>query len=358
MDPLAGNPISGYALIQATPTFNSDNSLNSLRAEWIAACLKFNETASEESLNQAFSIFPVEMVCMEVLQKGLAEIGDLWYENRANVQQEHFASGLAMRRLNALLRASPVPTRKHTIIVGCPAHEWHAFTPLLLSLLLRRRGLNTIYLGANVPEDQFASTVLSIRANLVILVAQTLITAATLQQTALTMANQDVPMAYGGRIFNLQPSIVGSIPAHFLGGNLIVSLDEIERLLQTKKTAVQAKHIPKDYLAAHKYFNSRRTEIELTVRKVIQPLSISLENLMSGIVHLGDNIAASLQLGDINYVSGEMDWLKTPIKTHGQSMQELVYFMNTYAKSVDQHINDSGRLIIKWLSSEIDRLRA
>ena len=65
-------------------------------------------------------MFPVEAVCVEVLQKGMAEIGSHWYENGASVQQEHFASGLAMRRLDALLSASPAPTRNQTILVGCP----------------------------------------------------------------------------------------------------------------------------------------------------------------------------------------------------------------------------------------------
>ena len=79
--------------------------------------MNFNETSAEQTLNQAFSMFPVEAVCVEVLQKGMSEIGNKWYENHASVQQEHFASGLAMRRLDALLIASPVPSRK-------PIFEW------------------------------------------------------------------------------------------------------------------------------------------------------------------------------------------------------------------------------------------
>ena len=109
-------------------------------------------------------MFPVEAVCVEVLQKGLSEIGRLWYENRASVQQEHFASGLAMRRLDALLSATPAPTRNATILVGCAPDEWHVFTPLLLSLLLRRRGSNVIFLGANVPTTRFADTIKKVKA--------------------------------------------------------------------------------------------------------------------------------------------------------------------------------------------------
>ncbi len=199
VDPLAGfNPTS---LITASATSSNylapTTSLDALRAQWIEACMNFNETDSEQTLNQAFSMYPVESVCMEVLQKGMAEIGGLWYENSASVQQEHFASGLAMRRLDSLLSASPAPTRNQTVLIGCPPNEWHTFTPLLLSLLLRRRGLNVIYLGANVPADQFSETVSTVHANLVILVSQTPISAAALQTTAITLTSLNIPIGFG-----------------------------------------------------------------------------------------------------------------------------------------------------------------
>ena len=175
VDPLAGFNAPDLTSTQAIPALyvSPDTNLDSLRAQWIGACMKFSESQAEQVLNQAFSMFPVEAVCMEVLQKGMAEIGSMWYENGATVQQEHFASGLAMRRLDSLLSASPAPSRNQTVLVGCPSNEWHTFTPLLLSLLLRRRGLNVIYLGANVPAADFEETVKSVRGKLIILVAQT-----------------------------------------------------------------------------------------------------------------------------------------------------------------------------------------
>ncbi|HQV64387.1 MAG TPA: MerR family transcriptional regulator, partial [Anaerolineales bacterium] len=127
IDPLAGFAPSTLTSLQTTPAIytSPDTNLDSLRAQWIQACLSFSETNAEQILNQAFSMFPVEAVCMEVLQKGLSEFGGLWYTNRASVQQEHFASGLAMRRLDSLLGGSPAPTRNQTVLVGCPSNEWH-----------------------------------------------------------------------------------------------------------------------------------------------------------------------------------------------------------------------------------------
>ena len=357
VDPLAGLTPSTLTSTQATPAIyiSPDTNLDSLRAQWIAACMQFSESNSEQILNQAFSMFPVESVCMEILQKGMVEIGNLWYENGASVQQEHFASGLAMRRLDALLSASPAPTRNQTILVGCPPNEWHTFTPLLLALLLRRRGLNVIYLGANVPAEQFEETVKSVNAKLIILVAQTLITASSLQFTALALANLRTPVGYGGRIFNLQPNLANYIPGYYLGNSLASALDTVEKLLQAKIRPNPFKAVSAEYIAAHQAFVSNRTHIESTLKELIPPVSIRSEELNTGIQFLGDNIAAALQLGDMEQVTDEMEWLKTLLQSHQRPPEELTGFIEAYSQAVDKHINGQGVPIKEWLKTQAIR---
>jgi methanogenic corrinoid protein MtbC1 len=353
MDPLAGLVSSTFPTPQTAPAIyiSPDTNLESLRAQWIAACMNFSESTSEQVLNQAFSMFPVESVCMEILQKGMVEIGSLWYENGASVQQEHFASGLAMRRLDTLLSASPAPTRNQTVLVGCPPNEWHTFTTLLLSLLLRRRGLNVVYLGANVPAEQFEETVKSVNAKLVILVAQTLITAASLQITALALTNLRTPVGYGGRIFNLQPNLANYIPGYYLGDSLTSSLDTVEKLLQAKIKQNPLNTISQEYVAAHQAFVSKRTHIESTIKETI-PLAAHSEGLNTGIQFLGNNITAALQLGDMEHVTDEMEWLKVLLQSHQRPPQELAYFMRTYSQAVDKHINGQGNPIKVWLNAQ------
>ena len=349
-DPLAGAASQTFSLAQAT----HESNLEALRGQWLDACLRFDEPRAEQTLNQAFAMYPVEVVCTDVLQRGLVEIGAKWYENSASVQQEHFASALAMRRLDSLLSAAPAPTRNGTVLIGCVADEWHAFTPLLLALLLRRRGWNVIYLGANVPNDRFAETAQTVRAGLVVLVAQTLTAAASLQLAAQTLAAQNVRVAYGGRIFNIHPSLAEKIPASFLGDTVETSMLEAERLLQVKTFRVSEtlKVSSDEHLAAHQFFTAKRAEIELTLKQLVPPLSVSPSGLSTGVAHLGDNIAAALQLGDMNFVSGEMDWLKTLMQLHNRPAAELVHFMQSYTEAVDRHINGSGRPIIDWLILE------
>jgi hypothetical protein len=243
------------------------------------------------------------------------------------------------------------------VLVGCPPEEWHAFTPLLLALLLRRRGLHVIYLGANVPSERFTSTVQDLHVELVILVAQQLITAATLQYTALALSSKKIPVAFGGRIFSIHPDLTHTISGFFLGENLPEALDQIEKILDENAKPHRSKIASQDYIAAQQAFLSRRGQIELTIKQLLEPLAISPEDIKTGIQFLGDNISAALQLGDLSYVSTEVDWLRTLLKSYDTPPQQLIYFMETYSQAVDQNINGQGKPIYEWLRAEVEKLK-
>ena len=87
--------------------------LDQLRQIWREACLAFNEPEAELAMAKALAIATPEVVCTQVLQKGLAELGEGWYAGTVSVQQEHFASALAMRAFVCLVcrRAFAHPSR-------------------------------------------------------------------------------------------------------------------------------------------------------------------------------------------------------------------------------------------------------
>ncbi|MFQ5422299.1 MAG: MerR family transcriptional regulator, partial [Anaerolineae bacterium] len=169
--------------------------ITDMRQAWIAACMNFEEAAAEQVLSQAFAMYPAQMVVLEILQKGLAQVGSDWYENKTTVQQEHFASALALRRLHALVAAAPAPTHTGKILIGCSPGEQHTFPPLLLTLLLRYQGWEALYLGADVPIAEMAETVTAVSPRLVILTAQQIHTAANLLHMARFLSGIDVPLA-------------------------------------------------------------------------------------------------------------------------------------------------------------------
>jgi hypothetical protein len=84
---------------------------------------------------------------------------------------------------------------------------------------------------------------------------------------------------------------------------------------------------------------------------------MSPEDIKTGIDFLGDYISAALQLGNINYVSAEIDWLRTLLQAHEESPDQLIHFMQTYSQAVNININGQGKPISDWLAAEVERLR-
>jgi len=320
--------------------------------------MDFDEPVADQTLNLAFSMFPVESVCIEVLQKGMSEIGGLWYENRASVQQEHFASALAMRRIDTLISASPTPTRSQTVIVGCAPNEWHAFTPLLISLFLRRRGLNVIYLGANVPANLFQEMVTKVQANLTVLVAQQLVTAATLQQTSQILHVKGTRIAFGGRIFNSHPLLIRHIAGSFLGETVQDAIGNIEALVTGSTKNPKAEPVEHEYITAALTFQIRRPHIEAALNQSIRSLDHGADTLKIATEFLGNNIIAALELGDISLVDNEIDWVITLLKANHIPEGSLGEYMQHYANAVKANISDTGKPIHDWLSAQVEKLKA
>lgn len=332
--------------------------LEALRNEWLSSCLAFNESYAEQALNQAFALYPVETVCVDLIQRGLAQVGDLWYDKRASVQQEHFTSALALRRLDALLAASPQPNRRQTVLVGCPPRELHTFTALLLALFLRRRGLHVIYLGADVPGERFEETVAAAHADLVVLVAQQLISAATLQQVAASLAGKQIGVAFGGRIFGLQPGLIDRIPGHFLGQELETAVQKIEALLSGDLTTLTQPAPPAGkYAQALDAFVSRRNRIELELDESWKALRISLQYLYTANHFLGENIIAGLRLGELAYLDDEMKWLAPVLAGHALSSGIVQNYLSLYTSAVRHQLGDAAEVITDWLEGQITTLQ-
>jgi MerR family transcriptional regulator, light-induced transcriptional regulator len=241
--------------------------------------------------------------------------------------------------------------------VGCPPGEWHTFTPLLLSLFLRRRGLNVIYLGANVPSEQFAETITTVKADLIILIAQTLISAAALQNTAKSLSNQRVPVSFGGRIFKQEQALIDYLQGHYLGDAIDTSLEQVEKLLKSRGKAQEAKTPAQEYASALHAFRAARLQIENELKSLMPPTLNFTDEVNTGTQLLGDNIIAALQFGNMEHVSGEMEWLKTLLQAHQRPPQELEHFIKNYTFAVNKHMNAEGTPIKAWLNAQAKKLQ-
>lgn len=337
------------------PPLEVGDTLTEIRETWIDACLAYDERRAVYTLSQAFALYAPETVCVEVLQKGLFRIGEMWYEGSATAQQEHFASALAIRRLEALLSAAPPPTRQGRILVGCPPEEEHTFSPLLLSLFLRRRGWDVLYLGANVPLERLERTIERAQPHLVVLSAQTLNTAGTLFTMAQFLREFELPLAFGGLIFNVLPDLVARIPGHFLGRRLQEAPDRIEQLLKNPAMKTSGKSLTSEYRQALEHFQQRQSAIESAIWDNLAEVNIPSAHLVRANHGLSQSIIAALKLGDMALLGHDMNWIHGLLTNHNIPLpaEMLNQYLTLYRDAAKQHLNGPGDIVVTWLDQVV-----
>jgi DNA-binding transcriptional MerR regulator len=352
-DPLASSApeiISAPAGSASAPA-----NLAALRGQWLAACMAYNESAADQVINQALALYPVESVMLELLLAGLHEIGESWYQGELSVQQEHFASALALRRVNAIISAAPAPTRPGTILLACPAGEMHSFPLLLLSLLLRRRGWNTVYLGANVPSAQLEQTVRAVQPALVVMAAQGLVTAASLHETAVFLAGHSVPVAYGGGVFVRLPQLRDQMPGYYLDGDLQQAPQEIEDLLSQPMRAAPSPLASAPSVA--RSYRLKRPLIEAALRGYFAEHGPEGVDMAPAFLHFGPALQAALQLGHVGYLEADLDWLRDGLAGSGSSAAEhLPAYLSAYSDAIRTVMGAEGAPIAGWLAGYASRL--
>jgi DNA-binding transcriptional MerR regulator len=352
-DPLAVTLAGVLAPLPAPAHAAAGESLVQLRQDWVSACLAFDEQKAEQVLSQAFALYTPEVVAQDLLQKAMAQVGDGWYRGEVMVQQEHFCSELAIRRLEALILAAAPPTRSGRILVGCPPQEHHVFSLLLLTLLLRRRGWPVVYLGANVPAARMGAIVAATNPQLLVLAAQRLHSAARLIEMAQQLKDAGVPLAYGGLVFNLVPGLRARVPGHFLGERLELAPQAVEALMAVPRPLPSAEPVPDAYRQAHSDFLSRQGLIEADLMRILSSGGIDPDHLNIANRELGLNISAALALGDMEFLGTDVGWVQELLSNHGVPAKELRLYLTTYHQAAEKNLGPRAAPVVAWLGKTI-----
>lgn len=336
------------------PVFTGE-ALSQLRDHWVEACLAYDEKQAKDILNQSFALYSPEHVCFAILQQGLVAIGEGWFKGEITVQQEHFASALATQRLQALLLASPPPTRLERILVGCSPEDDHTFSSLLICFLLRWQGWDALYLGANVPVAQMEHTLVTTQPDLVILSAQLLYTAAHLLDMAHLLRERQIPLAYGGRIFNLIPELRQRIPGHFLGEQMAAIPQVVTRLLSGRLATPLVTPIALEYEEALAYFTHHQPLIEARIWQAMGNMGIPQEQLAQANQNMNHLIKAALKLGNLHFINNDLQWVAALLVNYAVPQEWMKHYLMAYSEAIDQEISGNGGPIMKRLSQLLGR---
>ena len=331
------------------PTSTRERDLGVLREEWITASLAFDESEAEATLTEAFALYPVELVCAELLQSGIARIGELWFSGNVTPHQEHFAASLATRQVSRLIAAAPNPYRDEKVLLGCPAGEHHVFGVQLLTLALRRRGFRCVYLGADVPLPGFGQAIDDVQPDLIVLAAQQLHTAAALLVTAREVTAFGSPLGFGGSVFNRLPALQSRIPGYFLGPTLSEASRAAEAMLLQPPPVPAAIPDDQECQAALAQFDTRRVHIESVLATRRSSDLADLGDLADANVRMARGIRAGLTLGNLAMLDTDLHWVMQLLALRGVPSGAVSTYLARYADACERVLDAQCAPIVEWV---------
>jgi DNA-binding transcriptional MerR regulator/methylmalonyl-CoA mutase cobalamin-binding subunit len=126
---------------------------------FLSAAAQMDPAGIEESLDRGFAIGTFEHVVDTWLCPTLVALGEGWARSEIDVAGEHLASNAVLRRLSAAFQAAGSRSRGPSVVVGLPPGSQHELGALAFATAIRRRGLDVLYLGSNVPETSWDAAV-------------------------------------------------------------------------------------------------------------------------------------------------------------------------------------------------------
>jgi DNA-binding transcriptional MerR regulator len=160
----ASEPMSGAAETIAGRT-PADQPLN----EYLDAVSRFDVRGAADILSRAAMLMEPTRFVLEVVLPMLRQTGERWENQRFSVAQEHLVTHQVRGLLDTLLRLTSTQAGAPRILVGTPQGFAHEFGALVGALLAAARGLEPIYLGADLPLDDLLDAVHRSRVEILLL---------------------------------------------------------------------------------------------------------------------------------------------------------------------------------------------
>lgn len=130
------------------------------RLDDLAACGEdFDVVRLESMLDKAFAEGDLAIAVDEWLMPSLVRLGEAWQQGTVSVAGEHFVSAAVLRRLAQAFHQLPhaEPGAPH-VMTGLARGSRHELGVLAFALVLRSRGVNVTYLGADLPVESWVDT--------------------------------------------------------------------------------------------------------------------------------------------------------------------------------------------------------
>jgi len=155
----------GTITIEQEEKQHADYSIQ-LSDEILGSLLTFQENKANQLLNQAFCLFSIDKVTIDILGTLLVKVGHMWEKNEISVAHEHFVTSFLRTKIGTIFHGLPVDGVMPKVVAVCGPQETHELGLLIFTLFLRRKGFEVIYLGAGIPETDLDLVISEVNADM------------------------------------------------------------------------------------------------------------------------------------------------------------------------------------------------
>ena len=128
--------------------------------ELIQVMVDLDISGFEKIIDKQIAANGIEKVILRLIFPFFERIGILWQTGHINPAQEHLTTNIIRQKLIVGIdQAKPVLRLKRSFLLFLPEREHHELGLLLVYYLLKKRGAEVFYIGANVPlkDAQFVN---------------------------------------------------------------------------------------------------------------------------------------------------------------------------------------------------------
>jgi methanogenic corrinoid protein MtbC1 len=156
--------------------------------------------ALRHALDQGFAIGSFERALEHWLLPSLSRLGDAWTSGELGIAGEHFVSAGVQRRLATSFEAAGHPGNGPAVLVGLAPGSRHELGVLAFAVALRRLGVPTTYVGADVPAQSWVEVAETERPPAVVLGVPTVDDVPMVREVvdALAAVDPALPVLLGG----------------------------------------------------------------------------------------------------------------------------------------------------------------
>jgi methanogenic corrinoid protein MtbC1 len=202
--------------------------------QYLAALLEGNRARCSQTLADLLAAgTSLKDLYVNLFQRSLYQIGELWENQRISVAVEHLASAITERMMSLVqARAFGGPARDRTIVIACVADEYHQLGARMIADFCELRGWRGFFLGANTSVPDLLETIAQRRPTLLGLSLSIYLNMPALLKAidAVSERFAQLPILVGGQA--LRWGGLNDLQA-YPQVSCITSLDELERKMMT-----------------------------------------------------------------------------------------------------------------------------